>query len=434
MSDYSNNVFTTGVINAGIDGYMYGELEFSGDEDWFKILLRKNMSYTINLEGMATNQGSLSDPYLRGIYDSNGYFIDGTKDDDSGFGTNSKVIFSPAHTDYYYISAGAYKSDTGIYKLTITNEVNYSKLDSIDGISFYDAGNTYKYASYFDLKNKSLITGHVDFNSDSYDFYQFYAREDRKISIKLTGLSSDIDLVLSDAYGNKLARSTSSGNSDEYISYEIKAGNTYNVNIETYGSSISDYNLNIETMPSPKVYWSVRDLDNYAFGNHHFLQFENVNKDGYESFNLGNNKHIFTMGATVDNGRMKSYISNNGSDITSILEDIYGTSSLYDYDLESHLLSPPNGMTYENLVNNLLSACEAYKVNEISHPVTYINSGSWFDPYSDTGNCATWVNSILAYVGFSEADRNALGEFNGIDWGEENLLDMRYFENSPFWG
>ena len=48
----------------------------------------------IDLKGSPTSDGTLSDPYLRGIYNSSGSLISGTTDDDSGSGGTSKLSFT----------------------------------------------------------------------------------------------------------------------------------------------------------------------------------------------------------------------------------------------------------------------------------------------------------------------------------------------------
>ena len=63
--------------------------------------------------------GTLSDPYLRGIHDADGSLISGTTNDDSGAGYNSQVTFTATATGTHYIAAGAY-SGQGTYELEVT--------------------------------------------------------------------------------------------------------------------------------------------------------------------------------------------------------------------------------------------------------------------------------------------------------------------------
>ena len=68
------------------------------DVDWFRVKLWAGTRYRIDLEGRATGRGSLADPWLRGIFDVNGNEIPGTRNDDSGQGYNSRLLFTPTAT------------------------------------------------------------------------------------------------------------------------------------------------------------------------------------------------------------------------------------------------------------------------------------------------------------------------------------------------
>ena len=116
--DYTSNLQTTGTVAVG--GSATGEIESSGDRDWFAVTLEAGKAYRIDLEGSRTGAGTLSDPYLRGIHDADGNLIAGTDDDDGGAGRNSRLYFEPASAGTYYIAAGAYRSRTGTYEVSVT--------------------------------------------------------------------------------------------------------------------------------------------------------------------------------------------------------------------------------------------------------------------------------------------------------------------------
>ena len=60
--------------------------------------------YQIDLEGSPTSEGTLNDPYLRGIYNSSGILISGTTDDDGGTSRNSQLSYTATSTGTHYIS------------------------------------------------------------------------------------------------------------------------------------------------------------------------------------------------------------------------------------------------------------------------------------------------------------------------------------------
>ena len=71
--DFSTDTNTSGSVT--VDGTASGDIESSGDRDWFAVDLVAGRTYTIELRGGPTADGTLSDPYLRGIHDADGNLI-----------------------------------------------------------------------------------------------------------------------------------------------------------------------------------------------------------------------------------------------------------------------------------------------------------------------------------------------------------------------
>ena len=116
--DHSADTTTTGTVAVG--GSATGIIEEGGDHDWFAVTLEANKTYVIDLKGSPNGDGTLSDPYLRGIHDANGDLVDGTTNDDGGFGNNSQVTFTSSAAGTYYVAAGALSGLTGTYTLSVT--------------------------------------------------------------------------------------------------------------------------------------------------------------------------------------------------------------------------------------------------------------------------------------------------------------------------
>ena len=89
--------------------------------DWFAVELVAGRTYVIDLRGSPTGDGTLSDPFLRGIYDADGNRISNTTDDDGGQSYNSRVTFTATESGTHYIAAGAYSSRQGTYELEVTD-------------------------------------------------------------------------------------------------------------------------------------------------------------------------------------------------------------------------------------------------------------------------------------------------------------------------
>ena len=117
LDDYVAGTGTTGAVAAG--GSATGEIERAGDRDWFAVTLEAGKSYRIDLEGSSTNDGTLTDPFIRGVHDADGNLIDGTTDNNGGTGLNSRLFFEPESAGTHYIAAGANGDRTGTYRVSV---------------------------------------------------------------------------------------------------------------------------------------------------------------------------------------------------------------------------------------------------------------------------------------------------------------------------
>jgi hypothetical protein len=112
--DYAGSTATTGVVSVG--GSITGNIESTGDQDWFRVTLTAGRSYQFDLEASATGQGTLPNPFLR-LIDSAGNFI--ASDSDAGIGNNAQITFAPSASGTYYLAADAtFSSDLGTYRLS----------------------------------------------------------------------------------------------------------------------------------------------------------------------------------------------------------------------------------------------------------------------------------------------------------------------------
>ena len=116
--DFSAGTSTSGRVAGGDTAT--GNIGSNGDRDWFAVELVAGRTYVIDLRGSSTDDGTLSDPYLRGIHDSDGNLIPRTTNDDGGQGYNSRVTFTATESGTHYIAAGAY-SGQGTYEVEVTD-------------------------------------------------------------------------------------------------------------------------------------------------------------------------------------------------------------------------------------------------------------------------------------------------------------------------
>ena len=115
IDDYSASPQTTGHITVG--GTESGNLESSGDSDWFAVTLVAGQRYTFSLED-GISEG-LANPYLK-LFNAGGVLI--AQDDDSGSGLNSLLTYTATQSATYFLGAsGAIGSvGTGNYQLSAT--------------------------------------------------------------------------------------------------------------------------------------------------------------------------------------------------------------------------------------------------------------------------------------------------------------------------
>ncbi len=167
-----------------------------------------------------------------------------------------------------------------------------------------------------------------------------------------------------------------------------------------------------------KVYWCARDLANSPVGNHHFLAFipDNPNDFTGKTVDTGSGSQGWTNGGQPKDGKLVS-APNEDNDLQSVRElrdpQNYPPGTFSDWDGEMHEIPTPRGMTDTQFINALQKAIDEYQNN---------------CPYSLVDeNCAAWVNSMLERVGIPKSERERLGEFFGVDWGEEDLIPSQYF-------
>ena len=126
--DFAFGTGTSGTVS--VDGSVTGKIERARDQDWFAVELEAGKTYRVDLEGVWSDVGTLPDPYLRGIFDSDGVLIPGTSDDDSGFKDNSRVTFTATETGTHYVAASAFRVS---HRETEYNAYRLSVYDVTDG-------------------------------------------------------------------------------------------------------------------------------------------------------------------------------------------------------------------------------------------------------------------------------------------------------------
>jgi len=188
--DFSASTSTTGTVDVG--GSATGEITGGKtDKDWFKVSLIEGETYQIDLEGAPTDAGTLTDPYLRQIYDSTGTPT-GIRDDNGGAGQNSKLLFTATATGDYYLEAGTRgTTDTGTYTLSVKSTADLSE-------DILTAGN---------VSVGSSVTGEITGGKTDKDWFRVSMVEGETYQIDLEGLPTDAG-TLTDPYLRQIYDST----------------------------------------------------------------------------------------------------------------------------------------------------------------------------------------------------------------------------------
>jgi hypothetical protein len=94
-----------------------GDIELSGDADWFRVALNAGVKYSVQVNGADGKAGTLADPFVA-IWDSAGNQL--AQDNDSGFGHDAYLTFTPSTSGYYYVAASSiFGVGTGTYSVRV---------------------------------------------------------------------------------------------------------------------------------------------------------------------------------------------------------------------------------------------------------------------------------------------------------------------------
>ena len=238
--DYTAGTNTAGRVAVG--GTATGEIEYNDSEDWFAVTLAVGKTYRFDLEGSVTSGGTLTDPYLRGIYDADGNLIAGTTNDENGVGRNSRVDFTATAAGAYYVSAGAWSDREGTYTLRVT--------DVSDGITDdYTAGT----GTSGTLAVGGTATGEIEYGSD-HDWFAVMLETGKSYRFGIEGSPSanGYDSLLTpylsglhDADGDLIA-GTADSDDDGRVDFTATDAGTYYVAASTYGEHHGTYTLSVE--------------------------------------------------------------------------------------------------------------------------------------------------------------------------------------------
>ena len=246
--DYSANVQTTGAVAVG--GSATGVIETAHDQDWFAVELVAGRTYQFDLGGSPSGGGTLSDTFLRAIYDSEGRYQSGSYNDDFGGSRDSRVTFTASQSGTYYVRASGTGDETGSYTLRVS-DVTPGSVEEPPPVeppaetvapeepeparaAAEDLGDITELAA------ARFPRGTLDGGAGAVNYYSFTLSEARAVALGLRRQDADADLVLEDAEGNVLHSSERSGTTNEWMRETLLAG-TYYVRVEAQEAGANAY-------------------------------------------------------------------------------------------------------------------------------------------------------------------------------------------------
>ena len=163
-----------------VGGSAVGEIEEPGDEDWFFVDLLAGVAYRVDVEGAATEAGTLEDPDLVGVYGAGGRYFSGVEiDDDGGEGMNAVGYLTAPSDGLHYVAVAGTGNGIGTYTVSIREDDRVPPSDDCPS----DA------ASACSVAVGGSATGEIEEPGDE-DWFALELEADKSYRVDLAGASS----------------------------------------------------------------------------------------------------------------------------------------------------------------------------------------------------------------------------------------------------
>ncbi|WP_417227728.1 Calx-beta domain-containing protein [Amphritea sp.] len=172
----------TSTFTVDSTGVAIGDVEVSYDKDWYRVNLTAGHTYQISVNGSPAGEGTITYPYLWGVYSSDGAFLGANNFGyDSGLGGyKGQSNYTANETGVYFVSAGGYPGDfggtTGTYTLTISDQTTSGADVSAPIITLVDYTFTVTRNGYLD--QESTVEWRVGGGDDAVTTTDFYGTVD----------------------------------------------------------------------------------------------------------------------------------------------------------------------------------------------------------------------------------------------------------------
>ncbi|MDO6563721.1 Calx-beta domain-containing protein [Amphritea sp. 1_MG-2023] len=172
----------TSTFTVDSTGVAIGDVEVAYDKDWYRVNLIEGHTYQISVNGSPAGEGTITYPYLWGVYSSDGDYL-GAEDFsyDSGLGGyKGQSSYTANETGVYFVSAGGYSGTfsgtTGTYTLAISDQTASGTDVSAPIITLVDYTFTVTRSGYLD--QESSVEWRVGGGDDAVTTSDFYGTVD----------------------------------------------------------------------------------------------------------------------------------------------------------------------------------------------------------------------------------------------------------------
>ena len=226
---------TTGVIVIG--DTVTGNVGSTTDQDWYGVDLVEGRTYRFDLRGVSSGGGTLTDPFLMGLFNSGGTHFSGTNAHDGGTGLDSRLVHTATYTGRHIVSAagsGDPGYGEGTYSLSVTD---------VTAAVSQDTDATRQDAAV--LESGPSHTDRIG-GTDRTDYFHFTLAGVHFIRLSLRNLRQNADLFLEDESGEVIEESTELSGNSESITRRLPSG-VYHVRVAARVAGETPYKLKLES-------------------------------------------------------------------------------------------------------------------------------------------------------------------------------------------
>jgi|GEM_PF-1463200 len=206
----------------------YGFLGPSDEVDYYRFTVEEWTDLVVTMDQL-TSDADIA------LLDQDGNYL---ADSIAGGSSPELIEFSVA-PGTYYVEAYIYSGETE-YHLTIAGEAGEAPPDDMIG----DTPETAEPLGTIGAGSGTLTGSDWVGFGDASDYWRLDVEAPTSVTLTMTGLSSDIDIVLEDDFGSVLGSSAAGGSADEFIETQLQPG-TYYIHVYPFTGG-SEYTLTLD--------------------------------------------------------------------------------------------------------------------------------------------------------------------------------------------